>query len=114
MSVSIHSTPFLPELLFFFPILSMRDEERRNAAGQVMADLERNKPASAGMVLGGLSPLSETLWKDKANTEIIGTIDHFRNIYFHAIFVYFFGLHKCLIDLVVNQKNQKGKLVMCL
>ncbi|KAJ1694137.1 hypothetical protein LUZ63_010835 [Rhynchospora breviuscula] len=52
----------------------MRDEEMRNAAGQVIADLERNKPAVTGMVLGGLSPLSETLWKDKANAEMIGDV----------------------------------------
>ena len=46
----------------------------RSAAGQVMAEIEASKPAGNGIVVGGLSPLSETLWKDRANTEFIGDV----------------------------------------
>jgi hypothetical protein len=74
--VFLHNT-VLAKVLFFFTILRMREEEMRSASGQVMTDLERNKPASTGTVLGGLSPLSETLWKDKTNTDIIGMVDLF-------------------------------------
>lgn len=43
-----------------------------------MREIEANKPAvNNGMVVGivaGLSPLSETLWRDKANTEFVGDV----------------------------------------
>ncbi|KAJ0969966.1 hypothetical protein J5N97_022843 [Dioscorea zingiberensis] len=50
------------------------EEEMRNTAGQVMVEIESSKPAGNGMVVGGLSPLSETLWKEKTNTEFIGDV----------------------------------------
>ncbi|XP_078427397.1 white-brown complex-like protein [Wolffia australiana] len=48
------------------------EEKMRHTAGQVMAEIEAHKPAGNGIVVGGLSPLSEALWKDRANTEFIG------------------------------------------
>lgn len=33
-----------------------------------------NKPTGTGISLPGLSPLSETIWKDKANTNLIGDV----------------------------------------
>ena len=47
---------------------------RSSTAGQVMVEIEANKPAVNGIVAAGLSPLSETLWKEKANTEFIGDV----------------------------------------
>ncbi|XP_042406855.1 ABC transporter G family member 11-like [Zingiber officinale] len=45
------------------------------AAAEVMMEIEANKPAGNGLVVGrGLSPLSETLWKEKANVELIGDV----------------------------------------
>ncbi|KAJ3682248.1 hypothetical protein LUZ60_014821 [Juncus effusus] len=52
----------------------MREQELKSTAGQVIGDLERDKPAGTGLVVGGLSPLSETLWKDKTNTEFVGDV----------------------------------------
>nr|XP_010933304.1 ABC transporter G family member 11 [Elaeis guineensis] len=46
----------------------------RSSAGQVIMEIESNKPAGNGIVVAGLSPLSETLWKEKINTEIIGDV----------------------------------------
>ncbi|GAB2293316.1 ABC transporter G member 11 [Dionaea muscipula] len=40
----------------------------------VMMEIEASKPALNGVVLGGLSPLSETLWRDKTNTEVVGDV----------------------------------------
>ncbi|XP_078166988.1 ABC transporter G family member 11-like [Carex rostrata] len=39
-----------------------------------MAEMEMNKPTGTGISLPGLSPLSETIWKDKANTNLIGDV----------------------------------------
>ncbi|RWV79648.1 hypothetical protein GW17_00059192 [Ensete ventricosum] len=39
-----------------------------------MVEIEANKPSGNGIVVGGLSPLSETLWKEKTNTELIGDV----------------------------------------
>ncbi|KAG9442028.1 hypothetical protein H6P81_017882 [Aristolochia fimbriata] len=47
---------------------------RSSAAGHVMMEIEASKPAGNGMVVGGLSPLSETLWKEKTDTEFIGDV----------------------------------------
>lgn len=52
----------------------MRGEERRSSAGQVMEDVEANMPSGNGIVVGGLSPLSETLWRDKTCTEFMGDV----------------------------------------
>ncbi|KAA3458282.1 ABC transporter G family member 11 [Gossypium australe] len=46
----------------------------RNSASNVMMEIESNKPAGNGMVIGGLSPLSETLWREKTNTEFVGDV----------------------------------------
>ncbi|KAG8488096.1 hypothetical protein CXB51_018195 [Gossypium anomalum] len=46
----------------------------RNSASNVMMEIESNKPAGDGMVIGGLSPLSETLWREKTNTELVGDV----------------------------------------
>uniref|UniRef100_A0A2P2KCR1 ATP-binding cassette transporter n=1 Tax=Rhizophora mucronata TaxID=61149 RepID=A0A2P2KCR1_RHIMU len=45
-----------------------------NSAEQVMMEIEASKPAGNGMVVGGLSPLSETLWREKTNTDIVGDV----------------------------------------
>ncbi|XP_004234313.1 ABC transporter G family member 11 [Solanum lycopersicum] len=44
------------------------------SANDVMMEIEANKPQGNGIVVGGLSPLSETLWKEKRNTEFIGDV----------------------------------------
>ncbi|KAH7663175.1 Sulfate-transporting ATPase protein [Dioscorea alata] len=49
-------------------------DDLRNTAGQVIVEIESSKPSSNGLVIGGLSPLSETLWKEKTNTEFIGDV----------------------------------------
>ncbi|XP_072988606.1 ABC transporter G family member 11-like [Typha latifolia] len=46
----------------------------RSAAGQVILEMEANKPAANSIVVAGLSPLSETLWKETTNTEFIGDV----------------------------------------
>lgn len=46
----------------------------RNSANHVIMEIEASKPAGTGMVVGGLSPLSETLWKEKTDTELIGDV----------------------------------------
>ncbi|CAN4085359.1 unnamed protein product [Withania somnifera] len=45
-----------------------------SAATDAMMEIEVNKPQGHGIVVGGLSPLSETLWKEKTNTEFIGDV----------------------------------------
>ncbi|KAJ8506140.1 hypothetical protein OPV22_007026 [Ensete ventricosum] len=52
----------------------MKEVDVRSSAGQVMVEIEANKPSGNGIVVGGLSPLSETLWKEKTNTELIGDV----------------------------------------
>ncbi|XP_060204381.1 ABC transporter G family member 11-like [Lycium barbarum] len=44
------------------------------SANDVMMEIEASKPEGHGIVVGGLSPLSETLWKEKTNTEFIGDV----------------------------------------
>ncbi|KAL6962766.1 ABC transporter G member 11 [Sarracenia purpurea var. burkii] len=48
----------------------------RNSATshQVVMEIEANKPEGNGIVVGGLSPLSETLWREKTNTEFVGDV----------------------------------------
>ncbi|XP_072963687.1 ABC transporter G family member 11-like [Typha angustifolia] len=53
----------------------MKEGEMRSAAEQVMVEIESNKPAGNGVaVVTGLSPLSETLWKEKTITDFIGDV----------------------------------------
>ncbi|XP_024992092.1 ABC transporter G family member 11 isoform X2 [Cynara cardunculus var. scolymus] len=41
----------------------------------VMMEVEANKPqAGNGIVVGGLSPLSETIWKEKTTTDMVGDV----------------------------------------
>lgn len=46
------------------------------AADEVVMEIEANKPqlGGNGIVVGGLSPLSESLWKEKTNTEFVGDV----------------------------------------
>ncbi|KAK9117789.1 hypothetical protein Scep_015882 [Stephania cephalantha] len=44
------------------------------AAQEVMMEIEASKPTESGLVVGGLSPLSETLWKEKSGTEFLGDV----------------------------------------
>lgn len=44
------------------------------SSSEVMMEIEASKPQGNGMVVGGLSPLSETLWKEKTNTEFMGDV----------------------------------------
>ncbi|KAK9115466.1 hypothetical protein Sjap_014413 [Stephania japonica] len=45
------------------------------AAQEVMMEIEASKPAAeSGVVVGSLSPLSETLWKEKTGTEFLGDV----------------------------------------
>ncbi|XP_073035884.1 ABC transporter G family member 11-like [Primulina eburnea] len=43
-------------------------------ADDVMMEIESSRPQGKGMIVGGLSPLSESLWKEKANTEFVGDV----------------------------------------
>jgi hypothetical protein len=51
----------------------MRNNSAENHAA-VGAEIEASKPTGNGIVVGGLSPLSETLWRDKAATEFVGDV----------------------------------------
>ena len=51
----------------------MRNNPAENHAA-VGAEIEANKPTGNGIVVGGLSPLSETLWRDKATTDFVGDV----------------------------------------
>ncbi|KAB2621516.1 ABC transporter G family member 11-like [Pyrus ussuriensis x Pyrus communis] len=44
------------------------------AAGHAMMEIEAGKPSGNGVVAGGLSPLSETLWREKTSLEIVGDV----------------------------------------
>lgn len=46
----------------------------RNSTNHAMTEIEASKPSGNGMVVGGLSPLSETIWKEKSNTEFVGDV----------------------------------------
>ncbi|KAI3454261.1 hypothetical protein Pfo_010924 [Paulownia fortunei] len=47
---------------------------KSSAADDVVMEIEANKPQGNGIVVGGLSPLSESLWKEKTNTEFVGDV----------------------------------------
>ncbi|GAB2219930.1 hypothetical protein Drorol1_Dr00007570, partial [Drosera rotundifolia] len=50
-------------------------KDNNNIVSSVMMEIESNKAGLNGpVVLGGLSPLSETLWRDKTNTELVGDV----------------------------------------
>ncbi|CAI0392503.1 unnamed protein product [Linum tenue] len=53
---------------------SSSDPSATAAAATVMMEIEASKPAGNGMVVGGLSPLSETLWRERTNTEFVGDV----------------------------------------
>ncbi|KAM1051795.1 hypothetical protein ACFX2J_033113 [Malus domestica] len=44
------------------------------AAGHGMMEIEAGKPSGNGVVAGGLSHLSETLWREKTSLEIVGDV----------------------------------------
>ena len=48
--------------------------EMRSSANNAMMEIEASKPPAAGYVVGGLSPLSETIWKERTNTEFVGDV----------------------------------------
>lgn len=45
-----------------------------SGVSEVVMEMEANKPQGNGLVVGGLSPLSESLWKEKTNTEFVGDV----------------------------------------
>ncbi|KAJ7970112.1 ABC transporter G family member [Quillaja saponaria] len=45
-----------------------------SAANHAMVEIEPSKPAGNGVGVASLSPLSETLWREKTNTEFIGDV----------------------------------------
>lgn len=45
----------------------------RSNAEHVVAEMEASRPAGSGVV-GGLSPLSETLWRGKTDVELVGDV----------------------------------------
>ncbi|KAE8676153.1 hypothetical protein F3Y22_tig00111621pilonHSYRG00104 [Hibiscus syriacus] len=47
---------------------------RNSASHSVMMEIESNKPAGDGTVVGGFTSLSETLWREKTNTEFVGDV----------------------------------------
>ncbi|BFG36872.1 hypothetical protein CerSpe_231460 [Prunus speciosa] len=50
------------------------EKTRNSAAGHSIMEIEASKPSGKGVVVGGLSPLSETLWREKASLEIVGDV----------------------------------------
>lgn len=50
------------------------EKTRNSAAGHATMEIEASKPSGIGVVAGGLSPLSETLWREKASLEIVGDV----------------------------------------
>lgn len=52
----------------------MTSTNRSSTADDVRMEIEASKPQGNGLVIGGLSPLSESLWKDKTNTEFVGDV----------------------------------------
>ncbi|KAJ0048485.1 hypothetical protein Pint_16565 [Pistacia integerrima] len=46
----------------------------RNSTNHVMTEIDASKPSGNGMVVGGLSPLSETIWKEKTNIDSVGDV----------------------------------------
>ncbi|PQP94575.1 ABC transporter G family member 11 [Prunus yedoensis var. nudiflora] len=50
------------------------EKTRNSAAGHSIMEIEPSKPSGEGVVVGGLSPLSETLWREKASLEIVGDV----------------------------------------
>lgn len=49
-------------------------EKRNPAAENAMMETESSKPSGNGLVAGGLSPLSETLWREKASVDMVGDV----------------------------------------
>ncbi|XP_027358616.1 ABC transporter G family member 11 [Abrus precatorius] len=47
---------------------------RNTEATHEAMEIEASRPSGNGAALPGLSPLSETLWREKANTDIIGDV----------------------------------------
>lgn len=54
--------------------MSEIEKMRNTAANDAVVEIEANNPAGNGMVVGALSPLSETLWRDKAKIDIVGDV----------------------------------------
>ncbi|KAI7730553.1 hypothetical protein M8C21_002705, partial [Ambrosia artemisiifolia] len=54
----------------------MRTTNKEPSTSEVVAmEIEESKPASASrMVVGGLSPLSESIWKETTNTKTVGDV----------------------------------------
>ncbi|CAA0820977.1 ABC transporter G family member 11 [Striga hermonthica] len=44
------------------------------ATEEVVMEIEAHKPQGNGLVIGGLSPLSESLWKERTDTEFVGDV----------------------------------------
>lgn len=55
-------------------LVKRREIMRNSSADDVMMEIEANKPQGNSLIVGGLSPLSETLWKEKTNTEFVGDV----------------------------------------
>ncbi|KAL6132742.1 hypothetical protein ACLB2K_064981 [Fragaria x ananassa] len=49
-------------------------EKRNPAAENAMMEIESSKPSGNGLVAVGLSPLSETLWREKATVDMVGDV----------------------------------------
>ncbi|GER56691.1 ABC transporter [Striga asiatica] len=54
----------------------MKSSSSSAAAGaeEVVMEIEAHKPQTNGLVVGGLSPLSESLWKERTYTEFVGDV----------------------------------------
>ncbi|KAI4304585.1 hypothetical protein MLD38_040072 [Melastoma candidum] len=46
----------------------------KSSANRVIKEIESSKPAGNGIMIGGLSPLSETIWKETTDTEFVGDV----------------------------------------
>lgn len=51
-----------------------KENTRSSAANHTMMEIESSKPAGNGLVPCGLSPLSETLWREKTDVEFVGDV----------------------------------------
>ena len=50
------------------------ENTRSSEANHTMMEIEASKPAGNGLAPCGLSPLSETLWREKTDVEFVGDV----------------------------------------
>ncbi|MQL91996.1 hypothetical protein Taro_024611 [Colocasia esculenta] len=76
MSIYLYIHRDLAIITLLFPTLRLPEAmaaDLKRSAEQVVAEMEASKP-EGGAVVCGLSPLSETLWKDKTDVGLVGDV----------------------------------------